>query len=406
MTEIWIVITALFLSAFFSSCEIVFTSFDKIKLLVWRKKSKIYTKSIDIFFPRQERFITTTLIGNNLANVIYSSIITIYLVSQGIQQWVVILIAAVVLLTAGEIIPKTIALTYADRMVKPYSIVLRLFYYLFYIAAEFLSFIIKGIFRDSKSGHMRLLTKEKLWKIIRSEQKKHLPEKAEMVEGLYAFSFQKVRELMTPRTELTAASIDSSPEDIKRMVMATGHSKIVIYEDDIEQIKGYIHHLDLLNGGGTVKEMLRPVGIVSEYTPAVEALKILRSKKTGILVAIDEYGGVGGIVTIEDIIEELFGEIEDEHDRPRFRYRKIQDNSLLLSGRTEIDELNREFSLDIEKEEGVKTIGGWLITLAGYIPKPGEEFQFHGFHIKIIRASDRMVKLFTMKLPERRKNEE
>lgn len=398
MTEIWIVLGGLLLSAFFSSCEIVFTSFDKIKLLVWRKRPGILTKSLDLFFPRQDRFIITNLIGNNLANVTYSSVISIFLVAQGVPHWLVVVIATSILLTIGEIAPKTMAIAHANSMVRPYSLVLRLFYYLFFPVVESVSRIFGTIFPGLEDAQKRLLSGEALRWVIASEQKKLHPERAEIVDGLFGFSRQKVREIMTPRTDLVAAPVEFEPENIAELIMETGHSKILIYQEDIDHIMGYIHHLDLLNEGKTVREMVRPAEVVSEFTPVNQALKSLRAKETGMLVVIDEYGGVGGIVTIEDIVEELFGEIEDEYDRPRFRCRRISKNQLLVSGRMEIDDLNREFALNLEKEEGVETIGGWLITHAGKIPSEGEKFDFHGYRIRVIRADEKSVKLITLRL--------
>lgn len=220
---------------------------------------------------------------------------------------------------------------------------------------------------------------------------------AEIVDGVLSFADKKMREIITPRTDLTAASIDSDLNEILKLIIDSGHSKIAIYDIDIENIVGYIHALDLLQNADTAAEIVRPAVFVSEFTPVIDALKILKDKNVGMLMVVDEYGGLDGIATIEDVMEELFGKIEDEFDKPSFRYQKLSKGGYLISGRAEIDDLNRIFDFGLEKTERVETFGGWLITNLGRIPKNGEIFNLQGFRIEVMHADEVRIKIIKLK---------
>ncbi|NQS97020.1 MAG: HlyC/CorC family transporter [candidate division Zixibacteria bacterium] len=395
--NIIILIIALLFSAFFSAVETVFITFDKLKLIVWRKQNDVFNRALRVFFPRQERFIITSLIGVNIAYVTFSSVAAIYLITMDLPVWLVIVISTLIILTFGEILPKAAALSLGNLLIRPFALILWLFYLLFLPVIVLLSSVFKSLLTSSKTGYQPILTRETLMRLMVSETGGLPMKEAEIVDGVLSFADKKMREIMTPRTDLTAASIDSNLNEILKLIIDSGHSKIAIYHKDIENIVGYIHALDLLQKADTAAEIVRPAVFVSEFTPVIDALKILKDKNVGMLMVVDEYGGLDGIATIEDVMEELFGKIEDEFDKPRFRYQKLSKGGYLISGRAEIDDLNRIFDFGLEKTERVETFGGWLITNLGRIPKNGEIFNLQGFRIEVMQADEVRIKIIKLK---------
>lgn len=393
-SNLLIMLIALGMSAYFSSCETAFLTFDKVKLFVWQKRRSLYTRAMGFFFPRQERFIITNLVGINLANVAFSSVAAVYLVGMGLPAWLVVIILTAVVLIFAEILPKTVTLPLADYLVRPYAVFLLIFYFLLYPIAALLSAVFKVFLLGHEELTHKLLSREALKRVVESHSKGLHPERVELVTSALSIAGQKMREVMTPRTDIIAASIDSPLEEIRQLVIASGHSKIIIYRNTIDDVAGYIHALDLLSGRvNSLSEMLRPAIFVSEFTPVIRGFKLLRRQRAGMLCVMDEYGGLDGIATVEDLTEELVGEIYDEYDRPQFRYRKLEEGRYLISGRTEIDELNRELNLKIEKLEGVETFGGWVVTKIGKIPLEKEQFEIDEFKIQVLLSDGVRVKM-------------
>lgn len=395
--DIIVMSVALVLNAFFSASETVFITFDKVKLLIWKKRSDIFSRALGVFFPRQERFVITILIGVNIANVTFSSLAAIYLVSRGLPAWLVVIISTFIILTFAEILPKAAALSNANRLVKPFSLPLWVFYIIFYPFVTILSSSIRKFFRLKMDDSLLILSRESLKLVILAKEGGMHSEGVEIAAGVLYFAEQKMREVMTPRTDIVAVPIDTPLAEIRELIIESGHSKIVVYGEDIDHIEGYVHALDLLNGAETVSEMVRPAEFVSEFTPVIEGLKILRDRNVGMLMVLDEYGGLDGIATIEDVAEELFGEIEDEYDRPQFQYRILGRDVYLIAGRAEIDNLNREINLGVEKSEGMETFGGWLITEIGRIPSEREIIETSGLMVEVLLADEKRVKMLKVK---------
>ena len=391
------IIIALLSSAFFSSAETVFISFDKMKLIIWMEKNNVFTKTLKVFFPRQERFIITTLAGNNLAHVAFSSLAAVYLVEMGMPAPLVIAISTIIILTFGEIIPKALALHSATGIARPYSLLLWICYIVLYPIVAAFSGIYKSLFfRESESGGNSEISREALMRVVSSEAQELRRRGREIAKSALLMGDQKMREVMTPRKDVEALPIDATRDEIESLIIKTGHSKLLIYRENIDDIAGYVHVLDLLTPGKPLRELVRDAVFVSEFTPVIDGLKLLRRKKVGMLMVVDEYGGLDGIATIEDVAEELVGEIEDEYDRPQFRYKKLREGRYIISGRAEIDDLNREYHFKLDKTEGVETFGGWIVTMLGRIPETGEKFRLKNFIIKVMLSDDVSVKTVTV----------
>ena len=388
-----LMLIALLASAFFSCCETSFIVLDKIKLLVWKKRKDIYSRALSVFFPRQDRFIVTSLVGINIGNITFSSLAAYYLVSVGLPLWLIILSSTLIILAFAEVIPKTLALSRGSVLMRQMAVVFWLFYLLFYPIIAVFSLFSRFLFFGEESHYKNTITREVLTRIMVSPSSALTKKEAEIANSLLSLSGMKMREVLTPRTDIAAASEESSIDEIAELIMESGFSKIVIYRGDIDNILGYVHVMDLLNGGDSVANIIRPAVFVSEFTPVMDGFKILKDKDVGMLMVMDEYGGLDGIVTIEDLSEELFGDIEDEYDKPKFRHRRLKKGGFLISGRAEIDDLNRVYNFNLEKEEGVETFAGWLITNLGRIPKQNETLKIQDFKITVMLADEVRVKL-------------
>ena len=390
--ELLIMLLALLASGFFSSAETVFLTFDRLKLILWKDKKDIFTRAIRVFFPNTDRFILTSLIGVNLANVAFSSMAAVFMVGLGLPPWLVVIISTMVLLTFGEILPKTIVLPIGTFLIKPYAILLFIVYTTMFPLISALSAFLRKL--PGQTPLLRSqLSRDSLSRLIMSEHSEIHSDNAKLAVTVLKFAHAKMREVMTPRTEIASLPVNSNLAEITAEILESGHSKLVLFDGDIDHISGYIHAFDLMNNTESVEELIRPVRFVSEFTPVIEGLKILRKRETGLLVVVDEHGGTDGIVTIEDIAEEIVGEIEDEFDKPRFRYKTTGENKYLISGRAEIDDLNREYDFDLEKAEGVETFGGWLVTRLGRIPDSWEKVRIGDLKMEILSASETRVKI-------------
>lgn len=381
------------MSAFCSASETVFITLDRIKLMIWREKKDLFSKSLNIFFPHKERFIITSLIGTNVAQVAFSSVAAVFFVSKGMPPWLVIVLSTVVLLIFAEILPKVISLSIGTKLARPFALLLGVIYYLLFPIVKLLSTAMKKFSPDVSDGapleHARRILKQ----VLMSDEIELHPEKAEIAAGVLSIADKKMREVMTPRTDIVSAPLESSLDEIRDLIISSGHSKIIIYAENIENIRGYVHALDLLKEAETLEEIIRPAVFVSEFTPVIEGLEALKCKGTGMVMVVDEYGGLDGIATIEDVAEEMFGEIEDEYDRPRFQYRKLKNGYFLISGRAEIDYLNEEIHSKLKKVENVTTFGGWVITQLGRIPDENEILRIKDLQIEVLLADEKSVKM-------------
>ena len=398
--DIHILIIALVVSAFFSSAETVFVTFDKLKLLVWKEDKSIFIRAVRFFFPHTNRYIITSLVGISIANVAFSSLMAVYLTRTGIAPGWIIVISTFIVLIFAEIIPKVLALSLNAVLIKPFALLLFLTYIIFYPVVASLGFFFKLLFPHSEHSIQPYINREMMRRLIQSSEAEIHPQDADLAESVLTFASSKMREVMTPRTDIVGVSVETGIEDVTRVVVESGHSKIVVYDGDIDHIIGYIHAYDLIDTTEKLRDIVRPAEFVSEFTLVIEGLKTLRNKVTNLLVVLDEYGGVDGIVTIEDIAEEISGAIEDEHDLPVFRFKELSVGRYMISGRAELDDLNREFELNFEKKEGVETFGGWIVTKLGRIPKKGEKIDISGLRIEILSADSVVVKMTRVELLE------
>ena len=411
--HIFIILSSILLSAFFSGMEIALVSSNRLQVALERKKEGIKAKLLNILTKNSSRFITTMLIGNNIALVTYGYYMGILfknLVSPyGFNDFSLLVIQTIVstlvILITAEFLPKAIFRIYSNYLLEFFVVPAYLFYILFYLISTFITFISDSIlyffFKSKKNYDNNNFSKEELDSYISeqiefTENTEQIDSEVHIFQKALHFHKVKVREIMVPRTDLEAIDIKESINTLKKLFVSSGYSKIIIFRNTLDDIIGFVHMSDLYKKPNKIINILRPIEYMPEAMKAEDSMNLLVKKRIGLGVVLDEYGGTSGIVTVEDIIEELFGEIEDEHDRNILLDEKISDNSYKFSTRLEIDYINGTYELDIPKEESYETLGGFILDNIGYIPVKDEEVLIGDFRIKILKVSSSKIEQVLM----------
>lgn len=418
MTDIVITVFALIFSAFFSGYEISFLSGSKLKMELDRKQGKRYAIVMDKFIKNPEKLISSLLMGNNVALVIYGismakildPLIEAYLTtSTGGVLVIDTVIATVIVLITAEFIPKALCRLNPNGMFSSLYWLFIIFYYLLYPLTYITNIISGGILKlfgvkDMHDTSKNLFDKSDLMHLsneVTSTQEQENERLNEMVifQNALNFSSVKLRECLIPRTEVAAVEVDDSIDELIDLFVEQGYSRIMVYKDTIDKIIGYVHSKDLLKDKSkTIRELLRSVVYVSEEMSAQTLLAYLTKHRKSVAVVRDEYGGTGGIVTLEDLIEEIFGNIDDELDAEEFVAKKISENEYVLSARLEVKEVNRKFDLDLPESDDYETIAGLITFYNEAIPKEKEILQFGLFSFQILKTNKKRIETVNLKV--------
>ncbi|MFC2442065.1 MAG: hemolysin family protein [Capnocytophaga ochracea] len=404
-----IILTTLVLSAFFSGFEIAYVSSNKVHVEILKKQEGVIANVLTKLTRKPSKLLATMLVGNNVALVVYGfemgKVMTVLLPPffQNVL-WHTIISTLIILITA-EFMPKVFFQIYANQLLKVFAIPAYFFYLLFYPFSSFVMWIsdfVLRVFFKTKGDYVPLsFSKVELVDYI-SEQMENAPKKEEvdsevqMFQNALEFSGVKAREIMIPRTEIVAVELNESIENLIATFVSSGFSKILIYNENIDDILGYVHSFDMFKKPKTIKEVLIPIVNIPETIQINEVLNILTRKRKSMAVVLDEYGGTSGIVTLEDIVEELFGEIEDEHDKDKFIEEQISDTEYLFSARLEVEYLNETYHLDIPESEEYETLGGFIVLYNEGIPTQGEVIEIPPFTFTIEACSQ--TKIETVRL--------
>ena len=406
---IYIILTLL-LSAFFSGLEIAFVTSNKLRFELDKKQRNLTSSILSIFYRNPQQFISTMLVGNNISLVIYgllmAEVMTPWLSPIG-NQFVItfiqtILATAIVLIT-GEFLPKTIFRVNPNLWMRIFSLLLLFFYVTLYPVSRFGTWVSMGILKlfnikISQSTQENVFTRIDLNYLIQEtfenkESEKELENEVKIFQNALDFSKVKLRDCYVPRTEIIALDYNTSVDILKQTFIETGLSKIPIYNGDIDNIMGYIHSSEMFEHQKDWKKQINQIPIVPENMAAQKLMKTFMLQKKSIAVVVDEFGGTAGIITLEDIMEEIFGEIEDEHDTRDYLAKKITDNEYLLSGRLEVKIANSKFNLNIPETDDYETIAGFILHNHQHFPKVNEVIRIEGYTIRCVKVTNNRIEL-------------
>jgi len=412
--SIWVLLLlSLFFSALFSGMEIAFVSANKLKIELDNKQGKYSAKILSNFLKQPSKFISTMLLGNNIAIVVYSMIMAKImepLIFQyiSINNFVILflqtLISTLLVLFFAEFIPKAMLRKNPNSALTIAAIPLRFIYFVLYPLTSFtvsLSNVILKIFKVDTSEMDLAFSRVDLEHFVmdiqqRIELGEEVDNEIQIFKNALDFSEVKVRECMIPRTEVVAMNVEDTIENLQKRFSETGLSKILIYRDSIDNIIGYTHSIELFKKPKTIKSILLPISIIPEAMSANNVLQQFISQHRSLAVVVDEFGGTSGILTTEDIIEEIFGEIEDEHDKEDLIEIKISENEYQFSARLEIDYLNETYNLNLPEFEEFETLAGLIIHISENIPKKDEVVSYKNFNFKIDKVTENKIELITI----------
>lgn len=411
-TAFFITIIAIIFSGFFSGTEIAFVQSNKVKLEIDASKGGLINKIINGFYRKQDMFISTLLVGNNVVLVIYGIAIS-YMLNEPIlrkiydnEAFILIfntLISTTIILITGEFLPKTVFRINPNGMLKAFALPIYIIYIVLYPISSFTSWISRKMMKlvgiKNTVEETGMITIDELDNYIQQtiDEQKHLDEvenEVKIFKNAIDFVDTHIHDCMIPRNEIVAVNIDSTSRiQLLQTFISTGLSKIVVYKNDIDNILGYIHISEMFDEDSDWKENIKPVIFTPETMLANKMMNRLMSEKRSMAIVIDEFGGTSGLVTLEDLVEEIFGEIEDEHDRQKLIARKMPDGSFEFSGRMEIEHINEDFGFDLKESEEYHTIAGYILVNQGALPAQGDSFEIDDLNFTILKMSETKIEL-------------
>ena len=413
------ILITMILSAFFSGMEIAFVSSNRMLAQMDKEKMGISKRFLSLFFNNPNSFVSTMLVGNNIVLVVYGILIarlfdqTIF---SGMDAAFTVpadtVLSTLIILFTGEFLPKTLFQSNPNRLMQVFAFPAYLFYVILWPIsrfATFLSGLILRLFRvripkDAISGGFSKVDLDYLIQssIDNARSNEEIENEVKIFHNALDFPDTKVRDCMVPRTEINSVDINMCTlDELRQKFIESGNSKIIVYTEDIDHIKGYIHSSELFKNPSSWKDGIRSMPFVPETMPAQKLMQILLQQKKSLGVVVDEFGGTSGIVSLEDIVEEIFGEIEDEHDSLKYVAKQTNEDEYLLSARLEIDKVNEMFSLDLPESEEYMTLGGLILNAYRSFPKLNEIVKIGKFEFKIIKIATAKIELVQLKvLPE------
>ncbi len=416
MSIITIIIISLLFSAFFSGMEIAFVSSNKLKIELKKKQGSLSVKILSDFIKAPSKFIGATLIGNNIALVIYGIVMAQFLSpyidklipnnyqSELLHLFIQTIISTIVILIVGEFFPKIIFRINPNKVLRIFIIPFYGLYYLIYplvvVSLQVSRLIIQRLFKIDYEEDSPIFTSYDLQHFIEQSSGSKDSEAeidTALFENALELTNEQVRNCMVPRTEIEAVEVSSSIDELKQKFLETKLSKILVYEESIDNILGYVHHFELWKKNKDIKSIIKQIPVAPETMSANEMLNLLIKENKSIACVVDEFGGTAGIVTLEDILEEIFGEIEDEHDLQDLIERKISSTEYMFSGRIEIDYINEKYHLDIPEGE-YETLAGFIISNHGNIPEEKEQITISHFLFTILYVSDTKIETVKLKI--------
>ncbi|WP_456424360.1 hemolysin family protein [Lutibacter sp.] len=413
--QIAVILISILLSAFFSGMEIAYISANKFQIEIEKKKEGFTSKILKKLTLKSSKFITTMLVGNNIALVIYSffmgKVLLEFLPVNQLNEFSVLLIqttiSTIVILVTAEFLPKAIFRIYANESLLFFAPLAYFFFIIFHYISDFITaisdYFLKTFFNSSKIKSQTEFSKEELGNYItkqleNTENEDEVDSEIQIFQNALVFDNVKAREIMIPRTEIVAVDINETIENLKNLFIETGYSKILVYKNSLDDVLGYVHAFELFKKPKNIRSIILSVDFVPESMMINDVLNILIKKKKSISIVLDEFGGTSGIITVEDVVEELFGEIIDEHDTVDLLEKKINNREFEFSARLEVDYLNETYNLNLEENEAYETLGGFIVYHNEDIPKQDEIIEINNLYFKMLKVDASKIKEVYLKI--------
>ena len=409
-----VILGCLILSAFFSGIEIAYVSSNPIFLAIEERRKGLYSRAMHMISKNSSRFIVSLLLGNNIVLVIYG-----LFMGREVVRWLLpesldadlsfsivfyqTLISTVIILFSAEFFPKIFSRLYAEKVLKFSVWPSIFFYYLFYpftfLLMVFTDIILVRLFGTKNDQVPNSFSKIELGSYIEEQveslDRTKLDSEIEIFQNALQFSSIKAREVMIPRTELIAIEKNGLVSELLKKFIQSGRSKILVFDDNIDKILGYVHAFEMFSGENEISKIVRNIDFVPETMYINEVLKLLNRTRRSIAVVSDEYGLTSGIITIEDIIEELFGEIEDEHDES-LHHKQLKEGKYELSARLEVDFINKQYGLNLPESSNYETLGGFLAYQLGDIPSENQKIEIGNYEFLIKKGTDKKIDIIIL----------
>ncbi len=412
-------ITALVFSGFFSGMEIAFISSNKVKVEIDIKKGGLVSQILNIFYAHRETFISTMLVGQNIVHVVYGIGIA-WLLKEPLESWlgdnqalvllVQTIISTIIVLVMGEFIPKTTFRINPNKSLRIFAVPLLMLYLILYPISKFTSWLSMVLMRlfgiKNEKDEIRLISVGELDDYLQEnidkieDENKEVEREVKLFENALDFSDTRLRDCMIPRNEIVGVDIaETNREELSALFTRSGLSKLVVYHDDIDNVLGFIQVSEMFKPADVNwKDQIKPVIVAPETMLAKKMMQNLLKEKKSMAIVVDEFGGTAGMITLEDLVEEIFGDIEDEHDRRKLVARKTGENSYEFSGRMEIERINEQFDLDLPESDDYQTIAGYIVNRLEMIPNQGEEHIIDRFTVAIAKKNGARLELITLKV--------
>ncbi len=404
VTLILVILFTLVLSAFFSGTEIAFITANKLGVEIERDKGTRRSKLISGFYNQPKQFLSTILVGNNIVLVIYTYCMTLliepvivrFIPSEILRLIIVILVSSLIILLVGDYFPKIIFRTFANRTLMLVSYPVVFFQWVLklpvWVMMSVSNLLMKYVFRVPINHVEDVFTRLDLQDYVEGSLNRDQDElEADMFKNALQLKNLKARECMVPRTEIVHVDLEDGVEELKKIFIETRHSRILVSKGDIDNILGYIHHQNLLQDPVSIEKMIIPIQHIPEVTSVLDIMTMFTRQKNNIAVVVDEFGGTAGIITLEDITEEIFGEIEDEHDQEDYLEQKISETEYLFSARLEIDYLNTKYPALKFPVGEYETLSGYIVMTSGEIPELDKDFELDDYRFVIEKVTNKKI---------------
>jgi CBS domain containing-hemolysin-like protein len=404
-------------SAFFSGMEIAFVSSNRLRAEMDREKNRFSQRIIKTFYQHPNNFVSTMLVGNNISLVIYGILFaklfdsTLFEpLSDGVRVTCDTLLSTLVVLFTGEFLPKSIFKNNPNTLLTVFAVPAWICYVVLYPISRFATLLSKGLLRlvgirMKSAGEEKEFTKVDLDYLVQdsidnADNEDEIEEEVKIFQNALDFSETKIRDCMVPRTEIDAVEDTSTIEQLKQVFIESGHSKILVFHEDIDHVIGYVHSSDLFHNPSDLAGIIREISFVPETMLASKLMTQLMQQKRSLAVVVDEFGGTSGLVSLEDIMEEITGEIEDEHDNTNHVAKKLNDHEYMLSARLEITKINEMFDLDLPESDEYMTLGGLILHEYQSFPKLNEVVKIDRYEFKIVKNTATKIELVRLNITE------